>query len=224
MPQPIVDNVAQGNAGSTGTGLSWNHTIGAGVTLVIVFVTLEWFNNPSQGYTGVTFNGQAMTLIDSNSANATHPIWCQMWALWTSIPGAGTYTINCTGDTPNSNSRVGVSASFFSTKPQAQDANISHGFSTTSPVSQTLTTKANKNLVVVGFGSQNGGGATPGGNQTELEQIWNIAGEQSLADLSYEIVFGPQSVTVSESMSNPEDEVIIAASFPIQELISGVMI
>ncbi len=214
---PTLDNTSSGYNGSSGNSLSWNHTIGnlGSAGLILVALESEWFNNPSNPYTSVTFNGVAMTRVGSAASyGGSHVGFVELWALWgNSIPVGGTYTISATGQTPNSNSRMGTCASFRNLKAQNAEATHTSAGSGTNPLTNSLTTLTNNALLVTAYGSQNTPNATSTTGDTRAVITDGGSGEQSECALFYRLAGLAGSKSVSLSVNNPEGEAMITASF-----------
>lgn len=224
--QPTFDAAGSGGAGTSGNTLSWTHVLGNLTNpLILVGVCGEDFVSTSDPVvSSVTFNGIAMTRLGSVQGPAgSHIAEVELWALWgSSVPVAGSYTVAVTF-AGNTDSRKGGSASFGNVKQATAEAIGSKARNATTPLQATLTTLTNFALVFSVYGSQNGGTVTHDSDMTEVFAP-TTSGEDCKLTGAYKIVPSASFVTVNESLTNPESEGMVIASFPYQSFGGGYFI
>lgn len=215
---------ATSNPTTAGTSdLSWTHTLGnLGATgLITVVVEVE---NSSNNITGATFNGVAMTLVVTDGAAGTGGNFTNLYELHgANVPAAGNYTVTATFSAfdGSQNSRAAGAMSFGGIKAQVAEATASVNGNATSPLAVNITTVTPNALVVAGYGNQNG--TVPSFSTGEIDKFDAIpaSGEQSIATGAYKTVVAPGATSTSLTVSNPEAEALVLASFAIALDVSG---
>lgn len=220
----IIDATSKGSNGGGASSLSWNHIIGAGDNRILIVNIEGEYNTGTPSVSSVTFNGVALTKIDAViGGGGSHSVDVEMWALWgANVPAAGTYPIVITWNSNVNLSQAGGAMSFFNVKPQTAEAFSSAATAGTSPLSDSVITLTNNALLVTAYGSQNTPGASSTTGDTLAFNSVPATGEQSESDGFYRTVVTPISSTVSLTVSNPESQVMIVASFEtLTPVVSG---
>ncbi len=214
------DNSATAGNGTGASSLTFNMTIGSlgGTGLIVVIAEGETIagGSSNQDITGITFNGISMTLVTQDKNTAAHSCSVAMYKLTgTNIPGAGTYSVVVSYTNASNASQAAVCMSFKGVKNQAAEANNHINANGTTSFSVSLTTLTNNALVIAGYGNQNGG--SPSFTTGELGNFVAQpgSGENSIAFAGYRTVVTPALTTTTVSVTNPEAEALLLASFQI---------
>ena len=209
------DNFSTGSSGSDGTSLSWSHVLGALGTAGRILVTIqaEYFSGGVYAQS-VIFNGVSMTLVGRDQGSGSHNSFVEMWELKdTNIP-AGTYTIAVDyGSSNTSKSRAGGAMSFGDMANVSVEAVATGNASGTSPFTVNITTISANSLLVTAYGNQNVGIPSFSTGETKKYDSIPVSGEQSIVTGAYRIVAATGSASVTLTVTNPEGEAMIIASF-----------
>lgn len=217
----VFDAVSSAANGSAGGTLSWSHVLGnlgsTGLIVVIAEGERTTGGSTDQNITGITFNGVAMTAVNSDSRTDADSVSAAMYELHgASVPAAGTYTVTVSYANTNVNSRVGGAMSFSGVKDQIKEASATQTGQGTSPFSQSITTLTANALVIVGYGNQNalGNPSYSTGETTGFDKTVGSV-EDSLCSGAYKTVSTPGATSTSFTVTNPQSEVLLLASFEI---------
>lgn len=203
---------AKSNSGdqTTSTSYSWNHTLGANASLLVVGFSIR----PSTVPTSVTCNGQAMTKIRDDNAVGSN----RQTSLWYIMnPGTGTVSIACSGYSVILTNSVGFAASFsYASTIKVLDQN--NGYSTTSsvtnPSANITPTYKNELLVDVLCTGIDDGVATPGTDQVITDTVacsgahtgamsYKILTSDSLTSMSYTTTSADVALGVGSFRASP---------------------
>lgn len=154
---------------TSGSSLSWSHTCTGSNLILLVGVSID--SNPFPTVSGITYNGVALTKIRSDSDN-TNFISTDLWYLIG--PSAGAHTIAVTLSANIGNSAVGTAVSLTGAKQSAQPDAHNGGIGSASPASISVTTVADGAWLVDCLQLNANNAATPGGSQTQRQQVAEI--------------------------------------------------
>ncbi len=211
----ILDAVSAGNFNSQSSSLSWSHVLGSGPNPMLIVCVEGEYNSGTPQVNGITYNGIALTKIQgSNATGGSNNVNFEMWALWgATLPAPGTYTIAVNWSGNVNKSQAGGAISFFNIKPQTAEATSVIGTAAVNPLVAAITTLTPNALLVTCYGSQNTpGAASSTGDTLGFNSVPGTA-EKSECDGFYRIVTSPSSTSVSLSVTNPESQGMVVASF-----------
>lgn len=212
----IFDAQTSAANGSGSTTLSWSHTLGALADTGLIVVVGEGSDVSSAAdpvITGITYNGVAMTLVNSDQGSGGQNCFVAMYELHgTSVPVAGTYTVTITY-AGNTDSRCGGAMSFSGVKNQVKEATTKVNANGTTSLSQSVTPLTTNAVIVAGYGNQNAGSTAFTTGETQAFNKAVGSAEDSLVLGGYKVIAVPSSTTTTVTNANPETEVLILASF-----------
>lgn len=215
------DAVSTGTSNTGELTLTFSHTQGSLGNTGLIVVCAEGNENSggstNQRITGVTYNGVAMTLVDSDENTAASSCSVALYELHgSSVPIAGTYDVVVSYQSADHDSSAAGCMSFRGIKPQAREATAKINANGTNPLAQSVTTLTANALVVAAYGSQNTPDATVNGTgETRAFRAVPGSVEQSECCGFYKTVAIPGSTSTSLTVGNPEAEALILASFAI---------
>jgi hypothetical protein len=146
-----------GNASAT--SLTYSHTVTGSDVILFVGVTGDY---TSDGVTGVTYNGVAMTLLDKNNGLSNLARWTYLWVLMAPATGAHNVVVSASG----SQFIASLAVSYTGTKQTGQpDA---HVFDRTAggTLTSNITTVADNSLIIA-YLHDDGGNGNPGSGATK---------------------------------------------------------
>lgn len=198
----VYDTASSSNSGgSAASSLTWSHTMGAGSNGILIVAAS--YANPSTGLiTGVTFNGVALTHIDSSVANLGVGTGraVDLWYLLNPASGANNVVITASGATsPLNGGAISLTG--------ASGVGTSAKNNSTSSTSLSCTTSSGGSDIVVGAACCRTTTHAVGGSQTErynTVQATNILSWGSTQA-------GGSSITTTFSQSGSADNFAIIA-------------
>ncbi len=214
----VFDSASSGKSGAAGSSLTFNHTQGnlGANPLIIVAGHGEEIDTgqTNQRITGITYGGQAMTLVDSDENTASnHSVSVAMYSLTGSdVPGSGTVEVVVTY-TASCDSRIAGCMSFKNVVDQEKEASNTVNATTTDPLSVAVTTVTGNALLVSVFGDQNNGAASWDTPENEAWDVQVGSAEDSTSLGGYRTIADPAETTVTANPTNPEAEALVSASF-----------
>lgn len=176
----VASNPSIFDAASTGsaenTNVSWSHTAAGSDRVLLVYIYYWNGGNTGSRISGVTFNGVALTFLDTQRDAGAQQRTMDVWYLLN--PDTGTHTIAVSG--MGFGSKCGVGISLSDAAQSAPTAFKANGNSTTASV--TLTGTVNDLFIDAAGESNNGTDSTmtAGGSQTDRAQVTET-GNQRMA-------------------------------------------
>jgi hypothetical protein len=202
------DTSSSNSSASSGTTLSWSHTVSNQSNRVLVVgVTAEHSSSSCQA-SSVTYGGQSMTKITQNVAGTSTYQCSSLWYLL--APSAGTANVTVTYQSSITNKTAGA-VGLYNVKQAAPDASNSSS-SNSGATSTSVTTLAAGSWVVDVFGSgQAVGNLTAASGQTGR---WTAdSGSTQSGGMSTKSVASPGSTSVTWTQSGINRSAAVAAAF-----------
>lgn len=209
-----LGNTATGNS-ATGT-FSFTHNLSAGAgneRLVVVFAGVDDNSLNTQDVQGVTFNGVAMTLIDSVKSSAGYLKSWMYYLLDADLPStSGNYTVEVTIDGDPSEGAGAVSGDYTGVKQAAPDS-----FVTDAPAGTTTTVSTVINFLTDNAWGISGGSVNANLTQTSTNtgtrdnQVFNATIGMGVALAHRQALSGNRTFGWSVSVANRQNHIV--ASF-----------
>lgn len=146
----VFDAVGAGGSATSGTTVTWSHTIGSGANrLLVVGVALE--TDSGRVVSGVTYNGVALTAGPTAVTGETVPSHAELWYLLeASMPAAGAYNVVVTiSSALSSQNALGSSVSFSGAQQSAPTATATSVSDTNGTTYSTPITTVEANATVI---------------------------------------------------------------------------
>ena len=204
------DSSSQGYAGPGGGYASWSHTC-TGTNLILLVSVYESAN--SNGVSGITYNGVALTQIGTVSNGNTQSLWYLI------NPATGSHTIAVSGSHTTNTIWQGA-ISYTGAKQTGQPDSFNTATSQTTVQTISTTVVANNSWLVAAFGVSDNNPPSAGTGTTS-RQGFSGSGSGFIGDSNGTVASGSRSL-VSNNAANDTTVAVIASIAPTDQIISTV--